>query len=262
MISVVTLSFNNYPELVQTLESIKDAPEIESIVINGGTCPQTKAHLAGLTGSHLSEKDQGIADAFNKGISLAKGEGVAFLNSGDILVEKDYYQKALEILKKDPSVDFVYADLWMHSESGDNKFYAARSAPYELGQGMPFPHPSLIVRKKVFSQIGGFNTEYSVAMDFEWVLRLIKADYRGYYLNASPIRMDSSGVSVTQEAKALEECKKALRIHGQYQGKDFLHFQMRKFKFQLRFLIKKILGEQALHGLKRLKYKMNSLKAR
>ena len=94
MISVITVTYNNYDDLHRTLHSLKNADGIESVVVNGGHCEKTKKLLKNFDGISISEQDNGISDAFNKGVTHATGENVMFLNSGDILLSPDYLKEA------------------------------------------------------------------------------------------------------------------------------------------------------------------------
>ena len=87
LLSIVTITFNNYVELLNTVTSVRDLAHSEHIIINGGKCQKTLAFLNNFWGISVSEPDQGISDAFNKGIKYAKGDAVMLLNSGDILLK-------------------------------------------------------------------------------------------------------------------------------------------------------------------------------
>jgi len=98
MISVITVTYNNYDDLHRTLHSLKNVDGIESVVVNGGDCNKTKKLLSNYDGIAISEPDKGISDAFNKGVTHATGEKVMFLNSGDILLSPDYLKEAEKTL--------------------------------------------------------------------------------------------------------------------------------------------------------------------
>ena len=100
LLSIVTITFNNYEELLNTVASVSDLENCEHIIINGGKCQKTLAFLKSYCGVSVSEPDQGISDAFNKGIKLCQGGAVMLLNSGDILLDQTYPEKALHILKE------------------------------------------------------------------------------------------------------------------------------------------------------------------
>ena len=86
MISVITVTYNNYDDLHRTLHSLKNADGIESVVVNGGNCDKTKKLLNNYEGIAISEPDKGISDAFNRGIKATTGEFVAVLNSDDFWI--------------------------------------------------------------------------------------------------------------------------------------------------------------------------------
>ena len=98
-LSVVTLTFNNYHELIKTINSLKGIDSVESVIVNGGSCIETKEFLEKNSQyTSISESDNGISDAFNKGIKLSSGKYITFLNSGDIVIDRGYYQFAINYL--------------------------------------------------------------------------------------------------------------------------------------------------------------------
>ena len=76
MISVITVTYNNYDDLHRTLHSLKNVDDIESVVVNGGNCNKTKKLLSNYDGIAISEPDKGISDAFNKGVTQATADNV------------------------------------------------------------------------------------------------------------------------------------------------------------------------------------------
>ena len=99
MISIITVTYNNFDDLYRTLDSLEKIDGIEKIVVNGGECAKTKEYLSDFDGISISEPDKGISDAFNKGVSRSTGDNVMFLNSGDILLSPDYLHEATKIIK-------------------------------------------------------------------------------------------------------------------------------------------------------------------
>ena len=200
MISVITVTYNNYDDLHLTLHSLKNVDDIESVVVNGGDCNKTKKLLSNYDGIAISEPDKGISDAFNKGVIHATGENVMFLNSGDVLLSPDYLQEAEKTLNFNPEISFVHSDLLFDDRiGGDIRLTALqpfffRTPP--LGRGMPYHHQSMIVRKNVFDKTGLFNLQYKISMDFDWVCRLHKHRLKGFYWNIEPVvKMDGGGIS-------------------------------------------------------------------
>ena len=88
LLSIVTITFNNFEDLLHTIESVRDLENCEHIIINGGNCLKTLEYLKNFSGISVSEPDQGISDAFNKGNRLSSADSKIMLNSGDIILER------------------------------------------------------------------------------------------------------------------------------------------------------------------------------
>lgn len=237
MISVVTITFNNFEELISTLKSLERADGIESVVINGGNCPQTQDYLKNYFGPSLSEKDSGISDAFNKGWKKASGDAILYLNSGDVLIDPTYLSEANRILQN-RDVDFIYADiLFADPTAGELLIRSGASLP-----NMPFNHPTLIVRKEIFELIGGFDLNYKIAMDLDFVYRMLKVSQKGYYISKPVVRMDGRGVSSSRHYKVLKEKTKVALNNKDYSFRTFLIL----IRQLIIIIIKKILSKLRL----------------
>lgn len=253
MISIITITYNNYEELIKTLDSIPIIPLIESIVINGGQCEKTKQFLGNYTGKSISEKDNGIADAFNKGVKLSSGKYIMFLNSGDLLIDKSYPEKALKIFEENINISFVHSNLLLVDSLNPELFM--RSTFSNLGRGMPFLHPTMIVRKDIFKKIGMFNPQLKIAMDFDWIVRLVKNNYKGFYLNNDPVvKMDASGKSIKEENEAIKECFWILKSNSFLTPTNLLGFAQRYILYILRMVIIKIGLIKLLMSMKKAKH--------
>lgn len=227
MISIITITFNNYEELIATLSSIEGVQCAESIVINGGTCEKTKNFLNSYQGISISEPDRGISDAFNKGLNLATGFGVMFLNSGDLLLDKDYIYWANSIFESRPEIAYTFSDIIFNdSDLGNVSVLARDSEQRSMARGMPYPHQSLLVRKEVFEKIGNFDEHFRLAMDFDLVLRMKKLNPAGKYYNKSAVLMDGSGVSSKNDFKAIKETYKALKKNHMLTLRIFLRLSL------------------------------------
>jgi len=253
MISIVTITFNNYEELIKTLHSIPQSDYIESIVINGGQCKKTVEFLKSYSGESISEKDNGIADAFNKGVNLSSGKCIMFLNSGDVLLEKSYPKEALEILQNNNQYDFIHSNL-LFNDGNENELFM-RPQMKSLGRGMPYLHPTMVVRKKVFEKTGLFNTNIFIAMDFDWVVRLEKNSFRGFYLNENAVvKMDGIGKSVIEESKAIKECYSILKANNYLTLQNSIGFATRYALYLGRKFLIKIGLKKQLNSMKKIKH--------
>ncbi len=268
ILSIVSITLNNFEELLNTVESVRGLDNCEHIIINGGSCPKTSEFLQGYSGKTVSEPDLGISDAFNKGIQYSQGEAVIMLNSGDTLIDRTYPKKAMIILHEHPEIDFIHADLIfedtligpyiMQPLRTQNNFHP------NIGRGMPYRHQSMVVRKSIYDKVGLFNLNY-ICSDYDWVGRweLIskKSNGKAYYLQGDPvIKMDGAGISSIQEGKIIYE---AIKIIGK-RSKDcnflvnivsYYALLMRVVLFFGRTLLRRYGLEKFLIKLKLIKYK-------
>ena len=267
-LSIITITLNNFEELLRTVESVRDLNGCEHIIINGGECPQTLEFLQGYYGKSVSEPDQGISDAFNKGIRLSSGEAIIMLNSGDILIDRTYPARASQILDKDPQIDFVHADLIFEDRLiGSYVMRPLRTKNIlspNIGRGMPYRHQSMVVRKEVYGRVGFFNLNY-ICSDFDWVCRweldLKKSHGKAYYSQGDPvIIMDGGGISSTQERKIILEAIKIIRQRNKHisfleKTRSYSALFRRLVLFSVRVFLKKLGFVNILVIIKRIKYK-------
>jgi glycosyltransferase involved in cell wall biosynthesis len=247
MLSVVTITFNNFEELVRTVDSVRGLP-IEHIIVNGGKCQKTAEYLSSFKGISISEPDRGISDAFNKGIRLATGKAIMFLNSGDTLRDSKYLEWAGTALDE---VDFTYSDMIFDDPIAGKLRITPTGKP--LGRGMPYPHQTMIVRRSAFSELGEFKLEYKRAMCFEFTCRMEKAGKTSRYFPEATILMDGTGVSSTQEAHTLRESRLAMEETGLYTLENRYYFLIRKTFFYTRRAMVTLRLKPVLGLLKRIK---------
>ena len=267
-LSIITITLNNFEELLSTVESVRDLNGCEHIIINGGECPQTLEFLQGYNGKSVSEPDQGISDAFNKGIRLSSGDAIIMLNSGDILLDRTYPARASQILDQDPQIDFVHADLIFEDTLiGSYIMRPLRTKNIlspNIGRGMPYRHQSMVVRKEVYGRVGFFNLNY-ICSDFDWVCRweldLKKSHGQAYYSQGDPvIIMDGGGISSTQERKIILEAIKIIRQRNKHisfleKTRSYSALFRRLVLFSVRVFLKKLGFVNILVIIKRIKYK-------
>jgi glycosyltransferase involved in cell wall biosynthesis len=253
MLSVITITYNNFTELKATLDSLKDRP-LESIVINGGNCPETKSFLESFTGSSLSESDEGISDAFNKGLDLSTGAYVTFLNSGDILIDTSYYSEALNIFKTRPEIDFVYADIEFNDiYAGPIRVNSGKTLPH-----MPFVHPTLIVRRDLFKKIGEFDVSLKIAMDLDFVYRMLRLGSRGQHIPRMVVRMDGTGISSTNPIAVFREIFFVILKNKDFSLRSFFFLLTKGIALFFKLLILAFKGESILRLYRIRKYGFKS----
>lgn len=232
-LSIIVITFNNYEELLTTLESIPDQYKNSIFIVNGGSCNKTKKLLEGDQYKGITEEDFGISDAFNKGVRLSSGEWIHFLNSGDQLLSDRIYFESF-IAKR--TVSFIYSNIIFNDLNvGKIVIKPSYKSSYCLARGIPFPHPGLIVRRDVFKAIGGFDTSCKIGMDFNFVCKMLLNNFKGEYIPTESVLMDGTGVSSNNEVNALKENLETIRSLGLLDYKSLVIF---KYSF-LKAYIKK-----------------------
>lgn len=179
MISVITVVYNNKDNFIKTFENVKSQSykNIEYIVIDGGSIDGTLEVIksnAQFIKKWISEKDKGIYDAMNKGINLADGEYVCFMNAGDIFHNEETISN---IFKVCDDADVYYGDTELVDESG--KSWGNRQLKktpenlkwQDMIDGMVVTHQSLIIRK---SLIQLYDLKYIHCADIDWTIKVLK----------------------------------------------------------------------------------------
>ena len=203
-ISVITAVYNRHQTVGQALDSVlsQSYPAVESIVIDGASTDGTLAVLESYRprlGVLISERDQGIYDALNKGIKHATGDVVGFLHADDVFENCEVLAK-VAVAFQDPVIDAVYGDLVYVRHDDINKVIRYwKSGHYNdaaLSRGWMPPHPTFYVRRSVYERLGGFDTRYRIAADYDTVLRFLAVGkIRAAYIPDVLVRMRAGGIS-------------------------------------------------------------------
>jgi len=146
-----------------------------------------------------SGPDDGIYDALNKGIAMARGDIVGLLHSDDYFADDSVLAQVAEAFG-DPDLDVVYADAAFFTPSAPSKitrrFRSKRFAPDMIARGWMPAHPTMFIRKRVFDEFGLYKTHYKIAGDFEFVARIFRSgQVRARYVNRIWVMMQSGGAS-------------------------------------------------------------------
>lgn len=225
-ISIITASFNNADTIADTIESVlaQDYSDVEYIIVDGGSTDDTmkiveesKSKISKV----VSEKDDGIYFALNKGIELATGDVVAFLHADDIFADSKVISKVMQLFN-DKNVESVYGDLHYVDRVDTKKIIRNwRSGVYSHGlflKGWMPPHPSFFLKKEIYNKFGTFNTSFRSAADYELMLRMLhKNKISTAYLPEVIVKMRVGGVSnasMKNRVKANREDKRAWEVNG------------------------------------------------
>ena len=149
-------------------------------------------------GAVVSEPDKGIYDAMNKGIDLATGEIIGFLNADDIFADSGVLGRIAQVME-DRQLDGCYADVvYVKPDMASviRRYRSDRFSPDRLAYGWMPAHPALYLRREVFSRCGKFKTDYLIAADYELVARLFGRHHlKARYVPDVWVKMRAGGVS-------------------------------------------------------------------
>jgi len=228
LVSVITIARNAGATIQQTIESIlaQTYPNIEYIVIDGASTDETlniTRRYEHRIDYWLSEPDEGIADAFNKGIALATGEIIGIINADDWYNE-DAVRHAVEQFRQSQA-DIVYGNLQLWDKDMKTELFFADHKQIEIE--MTINHPSVFVRRTAYEEIGLFRADFRYAMDYEWLLRAKHHGLRFHYINYVFTNMRLSGLSNRYWKQTEWEAAKARKLYAP--GKSHYPF----FLFQI-----------------------------
>jgi glycosyltransferase involved in cell wall biosynthesis len=182
-ISVITVTFNSELYIHDCLASVKSQKyhDIEHIIIDGASTDGTLSLLESKREQYkvlISEPDKGIYDAMNKGINVATGDIIGFLNSDDFYASNNILSRVASIFKDNSYLDSCYADLaYVDSSDISKNIRYWRSSKFVSGlfsKGWCPPHPTFFVRRSVYQRFGNFNLHYRIASDVELMMRFLE----------------------------------------------------------------------------------------
>ncbi len=203
-VSLITVTYNSAPYLADCINSVvsQTYSNIEHIVIDGNSTDGTMAiiksyeqHIA----RWVSEPDKGMYDAINKGIAMATGDVVGILNSDDMFASADVVSSIVDCFNEF-QLDAVYGDLVYVSKANTNKIvrlwkgFAYKRSRFAYGW-MP-AHPTFYVRRELIEQLGGYESHYFTAADYEFMARyLFRYRISARYLPKLIVKMRVGGQS-------------------------------------------------------------------
>ena len=194
----------------------------------------------------VSEPDQGIYDAMNKGLDVSTGDIVGILNSDDLFYDDKVLSDVCGIFLKHPEIDCVFCDVQVVDAGNTSKvvrYYRSRSFRLWMFRfGVMPPHPGAFIRRHVYENVGLFRTRYSIAADFDFLVRAILLSGHSYLtLNRVVAKQRMGGISNSQgwisKWKITTEMRESLIENGIYSNVLFLLFRL-PFKFFSQMIFK------------------------
>jgi glycosyltransferase involved in cell wall biosynthesis len=220
-ISVITAVYNREDTVAQALDSMlaQTHPDVESVLIDGASNLATLQALERYRDRldvFVSEPDQGIYDALNKGIRQSTGDIIGFLHADD-LFENDRVLEKIAHAFEDPAVDAIYGDLVYVRHDDVNRIVRLwRAGTFDtasLRRGWMPPHPTFYVRRSVYERLGMFDTRYRIAADYDCVLRFLAGgNVRTAYIPEVLVRMRTGGISNRSLGNILKKSREDLDV--------------------------------------------------
>lgn len=224
-VSVITAVFSNQHFIHDAIDSVLSQKnvEIEYIIVDGGSKDGTVEVVLSYgkrIDKFISEPDEGVYFALNKGISMATGDIIALLHSDDFYAHPYVLSQVVEAFQK-TNCDAVYSNLYYVKGNNTNKIVRLwdsgvyKENDFYLGW-MP-PHPAFFSNRNVYTKYGSFNTKLKSAADYELMLRLIfKHNIKLHYIPKFLVKMRTGGASnrsIINRVKANIEDRKAWYIN-------------------------------------------------
>lgn len=214
LFSVITVCFNAVDTIDACIESVPTSANVEHIIIDGGstdgTIDRIRAHEKKLS-CWVSEPDEGIYQAMNKGFKMAKGELVAFLNADDRYPENALVK--VEGAYKDQDADIIYGDmLKSRMVEGGEKRLRVRPDLTLMPRTMGLFHPATFIKRKVFDRLGGFNEQYRFSADYDFLLRAYLAKCSFHYIQ-EPLAIFRVGGKSGMDHRSYVEGYRILKAH-------------------------------------------------
>ena len=242
-ISIITPSFNSESTLLDTINSFncQDYKTKEHLIIDGGSSDGTSKIINDNIKNisyFISEPDAGLYDAMNKGIKKATGEIIGILNSDDFFYKSYVLSDIAKIFQENPKIDLVFGGIEMVNPSNIDipirSYRLKYFKPWMLRFGIMPPHPAVFIRKKTYIEAGEYKQKYSIAADFEMIVRLLFIKKVKYILIDSVfVRMRTGGLSNSNGRSLFlgtKEINLALRDNGIYSNILMVLFRL-PFKF-------------------------------
>lgn len=222
-ISIITATYNSQETISETINSIlaQTHKDIDYIIIDGGSTDKTieilRQYEPFFNGKlkWISEKDNGIYDAMNKGIKLASGEIIGILNSDDYFTNNKILETINSVMTKNTALDAIYGDVhFINDKKKCIRYYSSKIFKRELMvMGFMPAHPTFYCRKECFHLYGMYKTHFRICSDFDLLLRFIyKHNIKIQYIPLDMVTMRTGGISTSGIKSHLIIMKEHMKI--------------------------------------------------
>ena len=247
LVSIITVVYNNSKHIRDAIESVlsQDYSKIEYIVIDGGSTDGTLdiiEEYVNEISAFLSEPDEGVYDALNKGIAAANGDFLGILHSDDVFLDYKVVSDAIQKLQETRS-DLCFSDLVIVDEiSGKVLRYVKGNffKRWMLRIGLHPPHPTIFLKRSLFDEFGLFSTNYKIAGDFDFMIRIFYGRKINWsYMNRISVKMRSGGISnsgLSNKILCAKEIHESLNMNNVF---TLYFFQIGRYLVRIKELLTK-----------------------
>lgn len=217
ILSVITVCYNDAKNLLITLENVRQQtyPHIECIVVDGGSTDETMQVIMASSEriQHwVSQPDNGLYDAMNRGMKMASGDYLIYLNAGDRFYNE---QVVAHAMSQSSGHDVLYGDAIVVNQDGSYKSLRHKKVPSKLDwmsftQGMVVSHQALIISTSI---VEPYDLKYKITADIDWAIRCLQKSKSTYHLGVTICKFQTGGISSQRRASALPERWKILNHH-------------------------------------------------
>lgn len=219
-LSVITVTYNAEHTLERTLKSVREQtyPAIEHIIVDGNSNDGTVALIHRYENERLkwiSEPDKGLYDAMNKGIKMATGDYLCFLNAGDTFYDTDTVQKIFASSDEGHSPDMLYGETAIVDDNGRFLHMRRLQAPKNLTwksfkHGMVVCHQAFIVKREL---VEPYDLSYRFSADFDWCIRMMKKAKNIYNTDLILVDYLNTGMTTANRKASLRERYRIMEKH-------------------------------------------------
>lgn len=219
LVTVITAVYNGELHIAQTIESVlsQSYSNIQYIIIDGNSTDNTINIIRNYRASNLiviCEGDDGIYDAWNKGLKLAKGEWISFVGGDDILSVDAVQLYMNHIIGVEEEIEFVSSIIELVDDQLNHISYFGESWNWDrFKKNMITGHVGTFHSKNLFTKYGYFDKKYKISGDYEFLLRA-REDLKSSFLNKVTVKMRSGGVSNRLLSNAIDETYNAKVKNG------------------------------------------------
>jgi glycosyltransferase involved in cell wall biosynthesis len=245
LVTVITVVLNGAQHLEQTICSVieQSYANIEYLILDGGSTDATLEIIksyADRIDYWVSEPDRGIYDAMNKGTALARGDLIALLNADDYY-EQEAVQKVVDSFRAAPRQCIIYGHTRILQE--DLGLDYIMTAHTDHWKGMGFSHSAMFVSRGAYARLGEYDRRYSLAADYDFLLRALKAGIPMCPVDAVLSNYRNTGMSASNLARVLGEMRLISRAHFPFCSAEHLKFLLLRYaKSMLLMGLQRLIG--------------------